>query len=133
MKLNCPTCHSSNTQNIKIAYSHAQRENERGYKTISKFGENLNPPQPADPIHYGGVAAILWGATWFFGLWYVESIEYVFQLKTLLWLVLTSAFVFLLGIVRALTYNFRTYYGQEREWSKQYVCRRCGEIFLPDE
>lgn len=133
MKLNCPACNSSNTQNIKIAYSHAQRENELGHKTISKFGQALNPPKAAEPAKEGGAGVIIWCACWFFGLWYFESLDYILRSKTILWFVFSSALVFLILGMRALTYNFRTYYFREREWAKQYVCRRCGEIFLPDE
>lgn len=133
MKLKCPACHSPNTQNIKVAYTHAQRENERGQKTISQFGVDLKPPKAAEPANEGGMAAFLWATCCFFGLWYFESIEYIFQKKILLWFVLSSSLVFLIFGMRALTYNFSKYYKYEKEWSKQYVCRRCGEVFLPEE
>ena len=114
MKYNCPKCHSTNTQNIKIAYGHAKRENEKGQETISKFGEDLDPPEASDPIDTGGFAGVIWGAGWFFGLWYTHSLAFAFHPKTLLWIGLSSTVVFFIVAVKSVLYNATRFLKEEK-------------------
>ena len=68
MDLHCPSCNSSNTQNIEVAYEQSVRTSHKGFESVSAFGRKIAPPEFVNPLFAGFIFALVWVVFWFIGL-----------------------------------------------------------------
>ena len=132
MDLHCPSCNSSNTQNIEVAYEQSVRTSHKGFESVSAFGRKIAPPEFVNPLFAGFIFALVWVVFWFIGLTASESYRW-FQAQTE-WHVFmcdSAIVVFVIAFVGACLYDVFGVIPVRARWRKGMVCRRCGHVWLP--
>ena len=133
MNLHCPTCGSSNTQKIAVAYEQSVRTSHRGYESISAFGASIAPPHFVNPLLAGFIFAVVWVALWFVGLTASESYQWFKdQAEWHSFLFCSAIILFLIAFVGACLYDLFIVTSARGEWRKNMVCRRCGHVWTPN-
>ena len=133
MNLHCPSCGSSNTQNIEIAYEHSVRTSHNGYESVSAFGQSIAPPKIVNPFFAGFLITLLWLLFWFIGLITVESYRWFKeQDEWHVFLFDSAGVVFVIGLVATSIYDILAAIPARAEWRQAFVCRRCGQVWTPE-
>lgn len=135
--MQCPKCYSHNTQSVSVAYGQSIRIGETGYRSVSEFGRELEPPQGRSEFGIPLVVAVN-----VFGLAVlslpdmlaVTGISWLMGLKISSWLnlVASGAIAILVGVrvaSSAFLHNMTKHRTEMRSWRRGVVCRRCGHRF----
>ena len=134
---NCPRCASHKWQSLRLAHQQAVRTAESGYETVSKLGERVAPPERRSLI-IGPLVTGLWLAS---GAWLALMFLLPDSWNSDTWFnpgrLLIVVAAFLIGgavqLALSLRFNAREWPRLAKIWRAARVCRRCGEIFLPDD
>lgn len=143
MSFNCPNCNSESTQLLSIAYSSGIYSSEATTQTAStsrhthttftvnqsELSRQASPPEKLSvlfPIKFGGVAALI----------LPPVLTWLLPKGTLWELLILGIFLGIVGLsiyaaYRSFAHNRTDWVAQMEEWQRQYLCQRCGAVFVP--
>ncbi len=127
MSFPCPHCADNGTQRISMLYSSSVRRGS-GHESNTDLGRAHQPPRKRGyilrvllavfvlaPLVEGAGYAIFMGSHFGMTVGALAS-----------WLPL----IFL--VMRARNYNQKVWPGQMRQWKESFICKACGQVFLPN-
>lgn len=139
--ITCPKCKSFSWQAIEVAYQQASRVSERGYESISCFGQSISPPRERSTFGAPLFTAIGLGSTAIvflpgileecFGLILAEY--RINDRRVYIPALAIAAVGFFAHLVNNLRYNAEEWAAAYSEWRRHKVCRKCGHKFSSNE
>lgn len=135
----CAQCGSTNWQSLEVAYDQSVRQTEGGYRSVSKFGESIAPPEKRSII--GGplfTAVGLASATLLFLPIILERspqresiLVHVMEAHAYTPAVAVGVIVFVVKAIAAVRYNGLHWPAKYENWRHDRICRRCGHRSNP--
>ncbi len=135
----CTQCGSSNWQSLEVAYHQSVRQTEGGYRSVSKFGESITPPQKRSLIS-GPLftAAGLGSATLLFLPAILERspqrgsiLAPLVEAHAYTPAIAVGVTVFVAKVIAAVRYNGLHWPAKYENWRRSRICRRCGHRSNP--
>lgn len=135
----CAHCGSTNWQSLEIAYDQSVRQTEGGYRSVSKFGESIAPPEKrsivAGPLF---TAVSLGSATLLFLPTILELgpqrgpiLAPVMEAHPFTPAIAVGLIVFVVRALAAVRYNGLHWPAKYENWRHDRICRRCGHRSSP--
>jgi hypothetical protein len=133
MSFPCPHCHDSGTQKVSLLYESSIRRGTNGHGggnvSQSDLAARLAPPQPRKRVWPIISVILIWMAGSFVG----GCVGLLFHsgLAILIpWAALIGGIVWQ---VKQAKKHKETFQPELLRWNSQFICKSCGEIFIPSE
>ena len=135
----CAQCGSTNWQSLEVAYDQSVRQTEGGYRSVSKFGESIAPPEKRSLIGGPLFTAIgLGGATLLFLPVILDRspkrgwiLAPLMEAHAYTPAIAVGVTVFVAKVIAAVRYNGLHWPAKHETWRRSRICRRCGHRSNP--